>query len=50
MCSTEDSLIPTQYMLYSRQINAQTIFISTADSLINTRYFLYSRKFNAHKI
>ena len=62
MFVTADSLMPTQYILYSTQFIAQTIcavqqtvlcphnMCGTAGSLMLTQYVRYSRQFNTHTI
>jgi len=37
MCSTADSLMLTQYVWYSRQFNAHTIYSNTNNSVHNER-------------
>ena len=62
MCDTADSLMFTQYVWYSKKLNAQTICevqqtvkcsfnkFCTADCLMLTLYVWYIRQFNADTI
>jgi hypothetical protein len=62
MCDTADSLMLTQCVWYSKQINADTICVvqkrvkcphklcGTADNIMFTQYGWYSREFNAETI